>query len=187
MKKFMKNFFVNFGIVLSILTVLTLLLTGTYVFASEPKQILHKSYYIEKKHNANYTEKYLNLSTSVTKKIESSSVSYEYSLDIKDGNVVATNVNNGKKETVYKKGNAKYITSINYYYNCEYIVIITDDGSLYANVYSNNQDLTKFRKVKMNNKVSKIVVHETKKRFYEYPIVEVFSIDENNNVEAIKL
>ena len=186
-KVFITNFLINFGIIMSLIVVFTLLLTGTYVFASEPKTVLNKTYYIEKKQDANYSEKYLDLSNKITRKIETSKVSFEYSLEIVDGNVIATNLNTNKKETVYKKGNAKYLTSINYYYNCEYTVIITDDGTLYANVYSNSKDLTKFRKIKTDNKISKIMVHETKKRFYEYPIVEVFGVDTEGNWESIKL
>lgn len=187
MKRFLSNFFINFGIILSLITVFTLLFTGTFVFASEPKTVLNKSYYVEKKQADNYTEKYLELSNKLSRKIETSKASYEYSLKIVDGNVIATNLNTNKKETVYKKGNAKYLSSINYYYNCEYTVIITEDGTLYANVYSNSQDAMKFRKIKTDNKISKIMVHETVKRFYDYPIVEVFGVDEKGNWESIKL
>ncbi len=183
----MKKILENTGIVLGISIVLGLMFTGSLAFA-EPKVKTNKSYYVEKTENVNYTQSDLELSTKLTKKVETEKNTTEYSVEISKGNVILKNVNTGKKLKVYKKGNAKYLAQVDYYfYDTQYILIITDNGAVYANVYPNSSYDVKFRKIKMNMKVDKIMTRETNKRFYEYPIVSLFGVDKDGNWEAIKL
>ena len=65
--------------------------------------------------------------------------------------------------------------------------MITDDGKLYANVYSSDKKDVKFRKIKMNMKVDSLMIRESVKRFYEYPIVSLYGIDKDGNWEIVKL
>ena len=183
----MKKILENTGIVLGISIVLGLMFTGSLAFA-EPKVNTNKSYYVEKTENLNYTQSDIELTTKLTKKVETKKSSTEYSVEIDNGNVVLKNVNTGKNLKVYKKGDAKYLAQVDYhFYDTQYILIITDKGAVYANVYPNSSYDVKFRKIKMNMKVDKLMVRETNKRFYEYPIVSLFGIDKDGNWEAIKL
>lgn len=184
MKRVIENIAIGFCCVI----ILGFMLTGTYVFAKNPSKIEKKSYHIEKEENKDFKEKELELTTKLSKKVETSQNSFDYEFQIIDGNVVLVNLNNGFKESVYSKGNAKYLTVVDYYfYNSAYTLIITEDGSLYANIYTNNNSKIKFRKIKTNNKVTGLKVLEREQRFYEYPSVELYGINSNGDWERIKL
>ena len=184
----MKKFLENVGIVLSIIVVITLIFSASYVFAKDEPTVEDKSYYVESSGKDGYSEKELELSTSLTKKYENVKNSYEYELNVVDGNVVSTSASTGNKESIYSKGDAKYIGEVNYYYyDSKYIIIVTENGEIYANIYKSNQSKMKFRKVATNNKIKELKVVEKKQRFYEYPAVQLFGIDENGNEELIRL
>lgn len=178
----------NISIVLGCIMIFGFMLTASLVFAQGKAPAPKKSYYVEKTASNDFIEKDLELVTKMNKKVETAQNSFEYELDIINGNVVLINLDTGTKEAVYTKGDAKYLASVNfYYYDAAYILIITEDGSLYANIYTNNQNQIKFRKIKTNNKVTGLKVIERKLKFYEYPSVEVYGLNENNDWETIKL
>ena len=184
----MKRVIENIAICFCCVVVFCFMLTGTYVFAKNPTIIEKKSYHIEKDENKDFKEIDLELSTKVSKKVETSQNSFDYEFRIIDGNVVLVNLNTGFKESVYSKGNAKALAVVDYYYyNSAYTLIITDDGSLYANLYTNNNSNIKFKKIKTNNKVSSLKVLEREQRFYEYPSVELYGVNSNGDWEKIKL
>ena len=184
----MKKFLENAGIVLSIVIVLTLIFSASYVFAKDEPSVEKKSYYVDSSANDGYTERELGLSTKLTKKYENIKNSYEYELSVVDGNVISTSVATGNKESIYSKGDAKYIGEVNYYYyDSKYIIIVTENGEVYANIYKSNQSKMKFRKIATKNKVKDLKVTEKKQRFYEYPSVQLIGIDEEGNEELIKL
>ena len=132
MKKVLENIIIVFGCV----GLFVFMLTGTYVFAKDPTVMEEKSYYVEAEKDKDYFEKDLVLSNKVTKKVETAQNSIEYELQIINGNVILINLNNGSKSAVYSKGDAKYLTTVDYYYDSAYVLIITEDGSLYTNIYS---------------------------------------------------
>ena len=184
----MKRFFENVGLALSAIIVIALMLSGSFVFAQNKNVIEEKSYHVDAHENDGYVEKDIELSTSMIKKFENSKNSYEYQLSVVDGNVISKSMNTGHTEKIYSKGDAKYITELNYYYyDAKYIVIITENGELYANIYKSNQSQMKFKKIKTNNKVRGIKVVETTQRFYEYPAVKVFGLNDNGDWELIRL
>jgi len=184
----MKKVFENVFIAVGCFIVVVFTLTGTYVFAKDPTVMENKSYYVESADEKDRVEKNLVLSESITKKVETSQNSIEYEFRIVNGNVILINLNNGSKSAVYSKGDAKALATVNYYYyDSEYVLIITEDGSLYANVYANNDYHVKFKKIKTNNKVNGLMVIERPQRFYEYPSVELYGIDPNGSWERIKM
>ena len=135
-----------------------------------------------------YAQNDLTLTNKISKKVETSKKKVEYSVEISKGNVIVKNKNTGKKTTVYRKGNAKGLAQVNYYfYDATYILMVTEDGTLYANVYSSDKEDVKFRKIKMNMKVNSLMIRETVKRFYEYPIVSLYGVDKEGNWEIAKL
>ncbi len=184
----MKKVLENVGIVFCCFVIFGFMLTGTFVFARDVKGVENKSYYVENKTKAdNYKEETITLSNKLTKKVETSKNSYEYELEIINGNVVLTNLNSGLKEAVYTKGNAKGLAQVNYYYDAEYILVVTDNGELYTNIYSNKKNQVKFRKVKTNNKIESFKVVEKTQRFYEYPQVQLYGLNEDGDLELIRL
>lgn len=185
----MKKVLENVGIVLCFAIIIGFMFTGSLAFASEPKYKDNKSYYFKKDEKSlNYHNIDLVLSDSLLKKVETSKSSIEYRLDIIDGNVISTNLNDGSKTKVYSKGNAKSLAQVDYYYyNSAYTLIVTDNGELYANVYQNNDYRVKFRKIKTDKKIEKLTTTETEKRFYDYPSVELYGVDLDGNWEPIKL
>ena len=184
----MKRVFENVVIAVGCFVVVAFTLTGTYVFAKDPTVMEEKSYHVDGALEKDSERKDLALSESITKKVESAQNSIEYELRIVNGNVILINLNNGSKSAVYTKGDAVGLTSVNYYYyDSEYVLIVTKDGSLYTNVYSNNDYHVKFKKIKTNNKVSGLMVLEKKQRFYEYPSVELYGIDPEGSWERIKM
>jgi len=184
----MKRLFENIGIALSAVIVLALMLSGSFVFAQDKTTVEEKSYHVEDNKNDGYLEKDIELTNKFIKKFENSKNSYEYELSIVNGNVVSKSLSTNNVETIYSKGDAKYLAELNYYYyDSKYIVIITENGELYANVYKSNQSQIKFRKVKTNNKVRSIKVIETTQRFYAYPAVKVFGVNDNGDWELIRL
>lgn len=184
----MKRFFEDVGIILSAIIVIALMLSGSLVFAQNKTSVEEKSYYVDSQENKGYVEKNIELSTSLIKKFENSKNSYEYELSVVDGNVISKSLNTGRTEKIYSKGDAKYIAELNYYYyDSKYIVIITEKGELYANIYKSSQNNIMFKKIKTNNKVFGIKVIETSQRFYEYPAVKVFGVNENGDWELIRM
>ena len=184
----MRRFLENVGLALSAIIVVALMLSGSFVFAQNKNVIEEKSYHVDAHEKDGYIEKDIELSTSLIKKYENSKNSYEYELSVVNGNVISKSLNTGYTEKIYSKGDAKYITELNYYYyDSKYIIIITEDGELYANIYKSNQNKIKFRKIKTNNKVKGIKVVETTQRFYEYPAVQVFGLNEKGDWELIRL
>ena len=184
----MRRFLENVGIALSAIIVIALMLSGSFVFAQDKTVIEDKSYHVSEHENDGYIEKDIELKDKFIKKFENSKNSYEYELSVVDGNVISKSLNTGNTEKIYSKGDAKYITELNYYYyDAKYIIIITENGELYANVYKSNQSKMKFKKVKTNNKVKGIKVVETTQRFYEHPAVKVFGVNENGDWELIRL
>lgn len=184
----MKRVIENVAIGICCAIIFCFMLTGTYVFAKNPAKIAKKSYHITKEENEDFKEIDLELKTKLAKKVETSQNSFEYEFQIKDGNVILVNLNNGFKESVYSKGNAKYLAVVDYYfYDSAYTLIITDDGNIYANIYTNNSSNVKFKKIKTNNKVSGLKVLEREQRFYEYPSVELYGVSPNGDWERIKL
>ena len=184
MKKVLENIIIGFGLV----GLFIFMLTGTYVFAKDPTVMEEKSYYVEAEKDKDYFEKDLVLSNKVTKKVETAQNSIEYELQIINGNVILINLNNGSKSSVYSKGDAKFLTTVDYYYyDSAYVLIITEDGSLYTNIYSNNDYHVKFKKIKTVNDVRSLKVLEKKQRFYEYPSVELFGVNSEGSWEKIKM
>ena len=184
----MKRLLENVGIALSAIIVIALMLSGSFVFAQDKTTVEEKSYHVEEKKNDGYLEKDVELSTKFIKKFENSKNSYEYELSVVNGDVISKSLSTGNIEKIYSKGDAKYIAELNYYYyDSKYIVIITENGELYANIYKSNQSQIKFRKVKTNNKVNSIKVVETTQKFYTNPAVKVFGINENGDWELIRL
>ncbi len=186
----MKKVLENVGIVLCFAIIIGFMFTGSMAFASEPKyDTTNKSYYFKRDEKSlNYHNIDLVMSDNLLKKVESSRSSVEYKLIIKDGNVYSDNLNDGSRTIVYSKGDAKALAQVDfYYYNSAYVLIVTEDGSLYANLYTNNDYRVKFKKIKTNNRVTKLTTTETEKRFYDYPIVELYGVDQDGNWELIKL
>lgn len=184
----MKRIIENIAITFCCIIVFGFMLTGTYVFAKNPSKIEKKSYYIAKEENKDFIEKDIELTTKLSKKVETSQNKFEYEFQIVDGNVILVNLNNGFKESVYSKGDAKFLAQVDFYfYDSAYTLIITEDGTLYANIYTNNNSKIKFKKIKTNNKISKLKVLEKEQRFYEYPSVEIFGVNSNGDWEKIKL
>ena len=185
----MKKFLENIGIVFCCFAIFCFMLTGTFVFARDNKGVENKSYYVENVTKAdNYKEESIALSNKLSKKVETSKNSYEYEFEVVNGNVVLTNLNSGLKEAVYTKGDAKGLAQVNYYYyDAAYVLIVTENGDLYANIYSNNKNQVKFRKIKTNNKIESFKVVEKTQKFYEYPQVELYGLDKNGDLESIKL
>ena len=105
----MKRVIENVAIGICCAIIFCFMLTGTYVFAKNPAKIAKKSYHITKEENEDFKEIDLELKTKLAKKVETSQNSFEYEFQIKDGNVILVNLNNGFKESVYSKGNAKYL------------------------------------------------------------------------------
>lgn len=184
----MKKLFENIAIVLGCFIIFGFMLTGTYVFAKNPSPLEKKSYYIERETSNDFVEKEIELTTVLSKKVETAQNSYEYQVKIVNGNVVLINLNTGFKESVYSKGNAKFLAQVDYYYyDSTYILIITDEGEIYANIYSNNQSQIKFRKIKTNNNIVELKIIEKQQRFYEYPSVEIYGVNSKGDWERIKL
>lgn len=182
----MKKFLENVCIVLSSIIVIALMLSGSYVFAQNKTTIEEKSYYVESDSRDGYMEHDLELSTTLTKSYESVKNSYEYDLSIVNGNVISTSTTTGKKEAIYAKGDAKYIGEVNYYYyDAKYIVVLTEDGDLYVNLYKSNQNNIKFKKVNTKNKIKSLRISEKKQRFYEYPAVQLYGVSESGDMEKI--
>lgn len=178
----------NFGLVLGLILVFCGMLTGTIVFADTEETVEKKSYYVEAEVTNDSIEKDLELVNSLEKKVTTKNTKLNYRLDIEEGNVILTNLDSNKTKKIYSKGNAKYITEVNfYYYDATYLLIITEDGSLYSNIYSSVEDEIKFRKIKTNNKVTSMKVVETTQRFYEHPKVELFGLNETGDWELIRL
>ncbi len=183
----MKKLLENTAIVLGCISIFSVMLTFTIVFAKDTNGIQNKSYYIEMSSANDFIESDLNLVKSLTRKVENYNDTNEYKLEIQKGNVVEINLQNGKKSSVYSKGNAKYLAEVNYYYyDSKYILIITEDGDLYANIYKSGEPKVKFRKVKTSQKISSLKVLERKQKFYEYPSVEVYGTDSGDNWSIIK-
>lgn len=184
----MRRILENIAIGICCFIVFGFTLTGTYVFAKNTSKVENKSYYIEKEENKDFTEKDIELTTKSSKNVETTQNKFEYEFQIVDGNVILVNLNNGFKESVYSKGDAKYLANVDYYfYDSLYTLIVTEDGSLYANIYTNNNSKIKFKKIKTNNKISGLKVIEKKQRFYEYPSVELYGVNSNGDWERIKL
>lgn len=184
----MKKIFESGLIVLGLSISLGLLFTGTFAFATEPKYNSNMSYHVKKDEVMDYAQNNLELTTKIKKKVETKNKSEEYIVEISKGNVIVKNKNTGKKTTAYRKGNAKYLSQVNFYfYDATFILMITDDGKLYANVYSSDKKDVKFRKIKMNMKVESLMIRESVKRFYEYPIVSLYGVDKDGNWEIAKL
>lgn len=184
MKKGLENIIIVFGCI----GIFVFMLTGTYVFAKDPTIMEEKSYYLEAEQNKDFVENDLTLSNKITKKVETAQNSIEYELQIVNGNVILINLNNGSKSAVYSKGDAKYLATVDYYYyDSAYILIITEDGSLYTNIYSNNDYHVKFKKIKTVNDVVSLKVLEKKQRFYEYPSVELYGVNSEGSWERIKM
>lgn len=184
----MKRVLENVAIGVGCFVVFVFTLTGTYVFAKDPTVMEDKSYHVEGQQEKDRTQKNLDLSESITKKVETSQNSIEYEFRIVNGNVLLINLNNGSKSAVYTKGDALGLTTVNYYYyDSEYVLIVTKDGSLYTNVYPNSDYHVKFKKINTNNKVFGLMVLEKKQRFYEYPSVELYGIDSDGSWERIKM
>ena len=102
----MKRVFENVAIGVGCFVVLVFTLTGTYVFAKDPTVMEDKSYHVEGQQEKDRTQKNLDLSESITKKVETSQNSIEYEFRIVNGNVILINLNNGSKSAVYTKGDA---------------------------------------------------------------------------------
>lgn len=178
----------KFGIIFGCVVMFSCMLTATFVFADVKEKPIKKSYYVENEANNTSIELNLDLTNKLEKKVTNNRTQFNYSLEIVDGKVYLTSLTNGSKECVYSKGDAKYLTEVNfYYYDSSYLLLITEDGSLYSNIYSSNDYRFKFRKIRTNNYVNTMKVVETKQRFYEHPKVELFGVDEEGNWELIRL
>lgn len=178
----------KFGIVFGCLVMFGCMLTATFVFADVKEETVRKSYYVENEESNPAIEHNLELVTKLEKKVTNNRNQFNYSLEIVDGNVILTSLLNGSKEAVYSKGDAKYLTEVNfYYYDASFLLLITEDGSLYSNIYTSNDYRFKFRKIKTDNSVESLKVVETEQRFYEYPKVELYGVNKDNNTELIRL
>lgn len=179
----------NVELVLGLFIIVVFGLTATFVFATETKDPVVKSYKLEEKYdNKVTTEKELPIVTNVTKTVKSSKNDTSYELAVVDGNVVLINLSTGVKRSVYSKGDAIGLAEVDYhYYDAQYVLLVTADGDVYANVYKSNQEDVRFVKVSSNANVKSLKVLETKHYFYEYPAVELYGITENDAWELIKL
>lgn len=185
---FMSKKIENISIVLGCVMIFGFMLTASLVFAQGNAPAPKKSYYVEKTSANDFIEKDIKLVTKMNKKVETAQNSFEYELEIINGNVVLIDLDTGSKEAIYTKGDAKYLASVDfYYYDAAYTLIITADGNLYSNIYTDNQNKIKFRKINTNNKVTGLKVIERELKFYEYPSVEVYGLNDNKDWEMIKL
>lgn len=183
----MKKVMENTAIVLGCISIFAVMLTVTIVFAKDTNNIQRKSYYVEMASANDFIEKDLDLVTSLDKKVETYKDSDEYTLEIQKGNVVQINLKDGSKSSVYSKGDAKYLTEVNYYYyDSKYIFVISEKGDLYVNVYKSGESKVKFRKIATNSKISSMKIVEKNQKFYAYPSVEVYGLDKDENLELIK-
>lgn len=181
----MKSRLNNMRIVFSCAAIFCCMLTATFVFAQDKGVIAKKSYYVEKTVDNNYVEKNLDLKKSINKTVVNEYEGKTYTLSIKDGDVVATD-NNNFNTVIYDKGDAKYLSEVNlYYYDTAYILIVTEQGELYANIYKSSDENVQFRKLDVNN-IQKLKVIE-RETLYEYPSVELYGLDNNDKWGIIKL
>lgn len=184
----MKKNYDNITIFFGFLIVFTCMLTATFVFAKDDDGLLKKSYQIEKKENVNYTEKELTLTNKLSKTVVVNGIATNYELEVVNGNVVQTNLDTGEKEAIYAKGDAAKISEVNYYYyNAAYILIVTEDGTLYSNVYKSSEDKTHFVRIKTNNEIQGLKVVEKTIQFYEYPSVELYGVNIKGDWEKIRI
>ena len=178
----------NVELVLGLFIVFVFTVTATLVFATGTKEpVLKKSYKIEEQYDKKTTsEKDLSVVKNVTKTDSKNGTSYE--LTVEDGNVYLTNLKNNKKRSVYSKGDAAGLAEVDlYYYDTQYILILSDSGDVYANVYKSNEEDVRFRLVSHDADIKSFKVLETNHYFYEYPAVELYGVSDNDNWELIKL
>jgi hypothetical protein len=179
----------NVELVLGLFIIVVFTLTATFVFAQDTKDPIKRSYKLDDKYDAKTTsEKDLSIVSSVTKTVSTSKKDTSYELQVLNGNVVLINLSDGTKRSVYSKGDAIGLSEVDlYYYDTQYILVLTESGDVYANVYKSNEENVRFRLVSKGSDVKKIKVLETNHYFYEYPSVEIYGVTENNNWELIKL
>lgn len=177
-----------FNIIFSVVMISACLFMTNLVMAQTQDTDKPKSFYIEKKDETGVLEVDPRLTTSMEKEGTVGKDSFSYRLDIVRGNVIKTNELTGGRSVVYDGGNAQYLSEVNYYYyGATYIVIITDNGDLYSNVYTNNEGIHEFRKVETNNPIVKLKVLEHELKYSEYPNVEVYGVDVAGNWELIRM
>lgn len=175
-------------IVTGCITIFFCMLTATLVFATEGEVITKKSYYIPPTANNKYIEKNVNLVSTMKKSVTIDRSDKTYNLKIVKGNVYQVDIETGEETKVYYKGNAKYLAEVNFYfYDAAYTLIITEDGSLYANIYKNGDTRIKFRKVNTDFKITELKVLEKELKFYEYPNVALYGQSGDGNWKIIKL
>lgn len=180
--------FENVKIVLGCIMIFCCMLTATFVFAQGENNNIPKSYYVEKEEDDSSVEKNLELSTTLSKERVTNSNTYDNKLEIINGNVILIDTLTGKKTSVYSKGNAKSLAEVDYYYyNTSYILIITEEGEIYSNIYASSEGKYKFRKVKTNTKIESLKVVETEKKYFEYPSVTLYGLNENSDWELIRM
>ena len=178
----------NVELVLGLFIVFVFAVTATLVFATDTREpIIQKSYKLEEKYDKKKTnEKDLTVVKNITKTVATKGTSYELSID--KGNVYLTNLKTGSKRSVYSKGDAIGLSEVDlYYYDTQYVLVLTDTGDVYANVYKSSEEDVRFRLVSKGADVKSFRVLETNHHFYEYPAVELYGITESDNWELIKL
>lgn len=178
----------TFNIIFSVVMISACLFMTNLVMAQTQGEDKPKSFYIEKKDETGVLEIDPELTTSIEKDGTNDKGSFSYRLDIVNGNVIKTNELTGGRDFVYDGGNALYLSEVNYYYyGAAYIVIITDNGDLYSNVYTNSEGIHEFRKVNTNSPVASLKVLEHELKYSEYPNVEVYGVDASGNWELIRM
>ena len=177
----------KYEIIMGLVFVFGFMLTATFVFAKDKEPEIKKiNYRVQSNPKYNYIEKEISLSKSIEKTVSKNNETYK--LSVSNGNVILTNTKTNRGRVVYSNGDARGLAEINYYYyDATYIVIVTNKGELYANVYKNNEADVYFRKVKLNNTINKLKVVEKELKFYEHPSIELFGLDDEDNWELIKL
>lgn len=178
----------NIRIIMGCIMIFSLMLTATFVFAKDNELPIRKSYYIEKIADNNYEEKELALVNNLNKTVIGEYDGKSYDLQIVDGNVILKDIATDLTRTIYDLGDAKYLSEVNlYYYNASYILIVTEKGELYANIYKSNDENIEFRKINLKNKIHSLKVIERKIAFYDDPSVELYGLNEDGHWEIIKL
>ncbi len=164
------------------------MLTASFAFVQKEDVITKKSYFIAPASNNEYEEKSIDLVDVVDRTVRVDGLVKNYQVKIKEGKVVQVDLDTGKEMKVYDKDNAQFLVEVNfYYYDSAYILMITDDGQLYTNIYKSSNDPIKFRKVETSTPVKKMKVIERDLKFYEYPNVELYATNDDENWEKIKL
>ena len=170
-------------IVTGCITIFFCMLTASLVFAKGDEIITKKSFYRPVASNNEYVDKNI---VDTIEKTTTSGITYD--VQIVDGNVIQKNVNTNTSSKIYTKGDAKYLAEVNYYFDdaC-YILVTTEDGDLYANVYKNNEDKAEFRKINTNFDIDNLKVREKELGFYDYPDVSLFGQEQDGKWKEIKL